>query len=69
MDVFFAGLNFVGDGDSVWVCSMGHLVGLFDQPWLGIQPNRKMVMLRYAEFHRVQDGKIAETAFYFDIPT
>ena len=68
MDVFFAGDNFIDSGSSVWVCSMGHLMGLFDNPWLGIQPTGKMVMLRYAEFHQVVDGKITETAFYFDIP-
>lgn len=68
MDVFFAGNNFMDDGDSIWVCSMGHLMGLFDEPWLGIQPTGKIVMLRYAEFHKVVDGKITETAFYFDIP-
>lgn len=68
MDIFFAGDNFVDDGASAWVVSMGHLMGLFDNPWLGIQPTGKLVMLRYAEFHRIEDGKIAETAFYFDIP-
>lgn len=68
MDVFFAGKNFIDDGESVWVCSMGHLMGLFDNPWLGIQPTGKLVMLRYAEFHKIENGKIAETAFYFDIP-
>ncbi|MFT5161178.1 MAG: putative ester cyclase [Paracoccaceae bacterium] len=68
MDIFFAGDNFIDGGTSVWVCSMGHLMGLFDAPWLGIPPTGKMVMLRYAEFHRIKDGKIAETAFFFDIP-
>lgn len=68
MDVFFAGDNFIDDGGSIWVCSMGHLMGLFDEPWLGIKPTGKMVMLRYAEFHKVKDGKICDTAFYFDIP-
>ena len=68
MDVFFAGDNFIDDDASVWVCSMGHLMGLFDNPWLGMQPTQKMIMLRYAEFHKVVDGKIAETALYFDIP-
>ncbi len=67
-DIFIAGRNFIDDGASVWVCSMGHLLGLFDEPWLGIQPTGKIVMLRYAEFHKIVDGKIAETAFYFDIP-
>ena len=68
MDVFFAGKNFIDDGETVWVCSMGHLMGLFDNPWLGIQLTNKIAMLRYAEFHRIENGKIAETAFYFDIP-
>lgn len=68
MDVFFAGANFIDDGSSIWVCSMGHFMGLFDNPWLGIQPTGKLIMLRYAEFHKVVDGKIAETAFFFDIP-
>jgi len=68
MDVFFAGRNFIDDGASVWVCSMGHLMGLFDEPWLGIKPTGKIIMLRYAEFHKIENGKISETAFYFDIP-
>ena len=33
LDVFFAGENYVDDEGSVWVCSMGHLMGLFDKPW------------------------------------
>ena len=68
MDIFFAGKNFIDDGTSVWVCSMGHLMGLFDQPWIGIKPTEKIIMLRYAEFHKIENGKISETAFYFDIP-
>ena len=67
-DIFFAGQNFIDEGDSVWVCSMGHLMGLFDHAWLDIQPNKKIVMLRYAEFHKIENEKISETAFYFDIP-
>jgi hypothetical protein len=35
-DVFMAGLNDVDSGQSEWVCSMGHMMGLFDQSWLGI---------------------------------
>lgn len=67
-DVFFAGANHMDAGASNWVVSMGHLVGLFDQPWLGIRPTRKMAFLRYCEFHRIEQGKITETAMYFDIP-
>ena len=64
-DVFFAGENSVGDG--IWTASMGHLLGLFDQPFLGIAPTRRITMLRYCEFNRVEDGQIVETAFYCDL--
>ncbi|WP_170361126.1 ester cyclase [Ruegeria arenilitoris] len=66
-DIFFAGRNSLTAG-GVWVVSMGHLMGLFDAPWLGIRPTGKMALLRYCEFHNVADGKISETAMYFDIP-
>lgn len=26
---------------------MGHLIGLFDLPWLGIRPNQRITMLHY----------------------
>ncbi|MGJ8529794.1 ester cyclase [Maritalea sp.] len=67
MDIFMAGTNMFADGE-VWVCSMGHLMGLFDNQWLGIRPTGKLAMLRYCEFSRVSNGKIIETAMYFDIP-
>jgi predicted ester cyclase len=47
---------------------MGHLMGLFDRPWLGIPPTGKMAFLRYCEFNKVENGRIVETAMYFDIP-
>ncbi|MBT6832671.1 MAG: nuclear transport factor 2 family protein, partial [Rhodobacterales bacterium] len=62
MDIFFAGSNYIDDNSSVWVCTMGHLIGLFDLPWLGIKPTKKLTMLRYAEFHKIENGKISETA-------
>lgn len=62
-DIFFAG----SDKGAVWVCSMGHLMGLFDAPFLGIAPTRKIAMLRYAEFHRVEGGRIVETAQFCDL--
>ncbi|NOD77765.1 MULTISPECIES: ester cyclase [unclassified Ruegeria] len=67
-DVFMAGANEMDDFSSVWVVSMGHLMGLFDTPWLGIAPTGKLAFLRYCEFNRVEDGKITETAMYFDVP-
>lgn len=67
-DIFMAGHNEMDDYSSVWVVSMGHLMGLFDEAWLGIKPTGKMAMLRYCEFNKVENGKITETAMYFDIP-
>jgi len=66
-DVFMAGLNDVDGGKTEWVCSMGHMLGLFDNDWLGIPSSGKMAFLRYVEFNRISDGKIAETALFFDI--
>ncbi|MEM1036749.1 MAG: ester cyclase [Pseudomonadota bacterium] len=66
-DIFFAGLNDVDDGASVWTCSMGHFVGLFDQDWLNIPKTGRLAHLRYAEFMRVADGKIVESALFFDL--
>jgi len=66
-DVFMAGAN-VWDGvQSEWVCAMGHLMGLFDQDWLGIPASGKLAFLRYVEFNRITEGKISETALFVDI--
>lgn len=67
-DVLLAGENVVDDGSSVWVCEMGHLLGLHDAPWLDIPPTRRMCFLRYAEFNRVTaDGQIAESSMFIDV--
>ena len=68
LDLFMAGENAIAGHEGVWVASMGHLMGLFDSPWLGIPATGKIAMLRYAEFHRVEGDRVAETAMYFDIP-
>ncbi|MGR3485242.1 MAG: nuclear transport factor 2 family protein [Paracoccaceae bacterium] len=70
-DIFLASRNRLpdrGDEPGVWVVSMGHLMGLFDRPWLGIRPTGRIAMLRYAEFDRVQDGRVVESAMFCDIP-
>ncbi|WGM20482.1 nuclear transport factor 2 family protein [Paenarthrobacter sp. OM7] len=67
-DIFMAGENHIDGNQSVWVTSMGHFMGLFDRPFLGIRPTGKIVMLRYAEFNKVEDGRITETALFVDIP-
>ena len=67
-DIFFAGLNEIDGFASIWVVSMGHLAGLFDAPWLGIPPTGRLTFLRYGAFYRVEGGRIADTAMFFDIP-
>jgi len=67
-DIFFAGRNEIDGAASVWVISMGHLMGLWDKPLLGLGGTRKIAMLRYAEFNRVEGGEIVETAMFCDIP-
>ncbi|MFK7877029.1 MAG: ester cyclase [Paracoccaceae bacterium] len=67
-DIFFAGQNRLEPDPSVWVVSMGHLMGNLDAPWLGIPATGKLVMLRYCEFSRIDQGKITEQAMFFDIP-
>lgn len=64
-DIFFAGPNLI-DG-TMWVTSMGKFMGLFDNDWLGIPSTGKIVFIPYCEFHRIEDGKIAESALWVDI--
>ncbi|MFB9885156.1 nuclear transport factor 2 family protein [Balneatrix alpica] len=66
-DIFIAGKNEIDGFQSVWTISMGHLLGLFDQPFLGIPATRRIAMLRYAEFNKVENGQITETAMFFDL--
>ncbi|WP_298835961.1 ester cyclase [uncultured Roseobacter sp.] len=66
-DIFFAGLNEIDGFQGQWTCSMGHLMGLFDQPFLGIPPTRRIAMVRYAEFHHIEDGQITESALFVDL--
>ena len=66
-DMFFAGQNDCDGKASTWVGSMGHMMGLFDSPFLGIAPTRRIAMLRYATFHRVEADTIVETALFVDL--
>ena len=65
-DIFIAGDNMMRDGE-VWVMSMGHFTGLFDNEWLGIRPTAKLASLRYVEFVCVKDGKIVQNCLHLDL--
>lgn len=64
-DIFMAGVS--ETDQQIWVCSMGHLVGLMDESWLNLPPTGKLVFLRYVDFNRVRAGRIAESGFFCDI--
>jgi predicted ester cyclase len=53
--------------DDDWVCATGNLVGTFEHDWLDIPATGHATWLRYGEFHRFEDGKIAETRTIIDI--
>ena len=46
---------------------MGHLLGLFDEPFLGMRPTRQGVMLRYAEFNQVVGDRIVDSTMFLDV--
>ena len=64
-DIFMAAPNRLDD--SLWVTSMGKFLGLFDEPWLDLPPTGKIALIPYCEFHRVEGGRIEETALWLDI--
>lgn len=65
-DIFIGGNNEI-NLDEVWIMSMGHFMGLFDEEWLGIRPTGKMINLRYAEFNCIENNKIVKTGIFIDI--
>ena len=67
MDIFYAGINSLDNNEGKWVTSMGHFMGVFKKSFLGIQPNNKSILLRYAEFYKVENNKITEGAIFLDI--
>ena len=66
-DIFLAGDNRLAADGGHWVVAMGHLMGLFDRPWLGIPPTGRLAFLRYVEFHHVVDAEIVETVLLVDL--
>ena len=59
-DIFFAGCNSLTDEREVWVVSMGHLMGLFDQLLVGHSTDRQNgipALLRVQQGARRQDRR------------
>ena len=51
-----------------WVTSTGYYTGHFHRPWLGIAPTEALAHLRFGEFHRMEEGRAAQSYVFFDIP-
>jgi len=66
-DIFFAGKNDLDGGETTWVVSMGHFLGLFDTPFCGVPPTRQSTMLRYCAFYQVTGAGIREITLFLDI--
>jgi len=64
-DIFLAGTSEIDQTE--WVISMGHLMGLLDQDWLGMRATRKLAFLRYADFYCVQEGQLVRGVFFCDL--
>ncbi len=50
-----------------FVGAVGHYCGTFREDWLTIPATGRPVQLRYGEFHRVQDGRIAQSTVILDV--
>ena len=50
-----------------WVSTLGHVMGNFEAPWLGIPPTGGLVFLRFGMQAVVRDGKIAKVHILLDI--
>ncbi len=55
-----------GHGD--WVTSTGYMRGVFETPFLGLEPTNALAFLRVGEFHRVEAGRAVESYIYLDLP-
>lgn len=62
-DMLFGG-EFEGNE---WLVSHGHYLGNFEHDWMGIPASGDVAWLHYAEFHRIANGRSAESYLYFDL--
>jgi len=54
------------DGD--WLACTGYYSGNFTKSWLRIQETGALAYLRFAEFHRMEQGRAIESYVFLDIP-
>lgn len=68
-DIFMIGEwdgHIVG-GAGTWVSCTGHYMGTFRSEWAGVPPTQEPATIRFGEFYRIEDGRIAEARILLDI--
>lgn len=50
-----------------WIAATGHYHGVFAAPFLGIPAHEGWASLRYGEFYRLEDGRVAEAYLLYDL--
>ena len=63
-DSLLIGGEFEGRG---YVGAVGHLLGTFKKPWLGVAPSNAPMYLRYGEYHQMHEGRIIQSTVILDI--
>jgi predicted ester cyclase len=53
--------------DNDWVAATGYYFGRFKSDWLGIPATDHFATLRFGEFYRILDGRIAECRVILDV--
>ncbi len=63
-DLIVNGGEYLG---SQLVACMGHYLGTFSEPWLGIPATGHPVFIRYGEVHVLKDGKVVQSSCIWDV--
>ena len=68
-DLFFGGWwdGKITGGEGWWVTCTGHYLGTFRVDLFGIPANGEPVWLRFGEFYRIENGRIAEARIMLDL--
>ncbi len=53
--------------DREWVATLGHVMGTFAAPWIGIPANHGLTFLRFALNARLRDGRIDKAFILLDV--
>ena len=44
LDIFYAGINSLDKNKGKWISSMGHFMGVFNKPFVGLKPNSSQTL-------------------------